>query len=124
MISLETAKKLKEVGLEWEPKLFDVYAFTYLTNPPLVSCLWDETSLQEAKHPINRDRTVWLPRLDQLLAEIEWRGYWWVLNRGKIIVGKGGIDGERETFYADTSEDAAGKALGWILERERSDADA
>jgi len=117
MISLELAKKLKNAGLRWEPKNGDFFT-TPGTN--LIQCAI--TPIRNIEYATSK--VVWLPRLDQLLAEIEKRGYvydlhfsvlsgircyWCVLKQDDCC------------WYAksaDTPEDAAGQALLWILEQE------
>jgi len=69
VISLETAKKLKEAGLEWETETGD---------------LWIQPDYPEYLRAVDYDPTghgdpleknIWIPRLDQLLTEIEKRGW-------------------------------------------------
>jgi len=83
---------------------------------------WDVFSVASVKNKI------WLPRLDQLLAEIERRGFRWDIGNlgcfGDHDVCIGLFDWEDRTyikgqFYADTPEDAAAQALLWLLEQER-----
>ena len=98
MISFEKAKALKEAGLKQEPKKGDCMS----------------------------SGDMWLPRLDQLLAEIERRGYAWslkLLNRPQyrvILYPKGLAPGGNGSsiFTADTPEDAAADALLLILKQE------
>ncbi|HBX22647.1 MAG TPA: hypothetical protein DEF34_03265 [Desulfotomaculum sp.] len=117
MLSLKLAQKLKAAGLEWEPKKGDwLLIYTdgekrYLKEPVLYdngACLpWEED--------------CWLPRLDQLFAEIEARGYavevHFTVNR--VWVLKKGINDIPRVFDSDTAEDAAARALLWILEQKK-----
>ena len=126
MISLETAKKLKEAGLEWEPQEGDAYhdsasdTIYYSQYPPLESA--------------NYIRFTWLARLDQLLAEIEKWGYSWemrtVIDESQSVrfnakniaywihVWKTGHieweDGFKRAFTSPSN--AAASALLWIYE--------
>jgi len=125
MISLELAKKLKNAGLRWVPKRGD---WCYFEDVGLIQPLL--VTSYKAKHWLNdEDDIIWLPRLDQLLAEIEKRGYYPHIAKmptGECISSPYRVD-ENGYYYevvaaerkADTPEDAAGQALLWILERER-----
>jgi len=121
MISLEKAKALKEAGLRWEPKRFDwgFWVKAELPIPQLV--IYDPDP-----KTVNTKDSIWLPRLDQLLAEIRKRGWVWIL-----YCGNDGIEVEIETYNpetplhlrykcikADTPEDAAAEALLWIMKEE------
>jgi len=79
---------------------------------------------------------VWLPRLDELMAEIEGRGYVFTIasantpegnHMAETIKTSKFIDEENKIYlfsltkkehYAHTPEDAAGQALLWVLEQE------
>lgn len=86
MLSLELAEKLSKAGLAWEQKFGDI--------------IWDwheeDYVVIDQGKCIDPWYAVWLPRLDQLLAEIEKRGYGY--------------------FDGDSLEEAARQALLWILE--------
>lgn len=79
MLSLELAKRLKELGLEWEPQRGDWYYnhHGYVSGTTTTLDLLNEVTV--LIQSISRDyanRTVhFAPRLDQLLAEIEKRGW-------------------------------------------------
>lgn len=109
-ISLEKARALRDAGLQWEPKPGD--------------CYFDGTEIEVIPFPdieddyeyviAIMDSHAWLPRLDQLLAEIEKRGYYPAL----YCFGNGKYEIEFTTglyFRGDTPEDAAADALLWIL---------
>ncbi len=68
MISLETAQKLKDAGLRWEPKEGDCWC----------NGMWMAINYYlelVTGHLLVKKEAIWLPRLDQLLAEIEKRGF-------------------------------------------------
>lgn len=136
MLSLETARKLKEAGLLWEPKLLDCYVIDDNDIPgvdPNAVCITkthkdieDLNDLFHAWYP-RIIQTVFIPRLDQLLAEIEARGYV-VSSDGPFgdekkyccdIAKRGNafIDNNRE--WALLREEAAAQALLWILGQEK-----
>jgi len=139
MISLEKARALKEAGLRWEPKRFDLFTGGTETWEVL------ETYIGEGGTKWIRGIGGWvaygknftfLPRLDQLLAEIERRGWVWYIgcaafnNKYYCQIGKvyknedGHIVGIDYTvtppdwFKGDTPEDAAAETLLWILKGE------
>ena len=123
-ISLETARKLKEAGLAWEPDI------TTGSNEGDLF-YWENGNLDMVGHRayhllyhLERGRITFAPRLDQLLAEIERRGYWYSLARESesdnysVMIWK--AFGRIEIFYATTADEAAALALLWILEREKN----
>ena len=169
MISFETAVRLKEAGLKWEPKLGDFYTtpdnktkccheFIFEVHPVMPFIFSDNTQIENisiiplraikvlTKSNINKwgdlcsvfyDRKLhcvngignktywelvkiitmysclWLPRLDQLLAQIEAEGYKW----GLLCEGEISISGKHfKTFTASSPDQAAAEALIWILE--------
>lgn len=125
MLSLDMAKRLKEAGLVWEPQEHDWY--TLIDAPWLEghAISLRDVNVEGAIRWANDERVIWLPRLDQLLNEIERREYRYMLHglsNGKycvqlcarnilndLIWGDG--------FYADTPGDAAAQAVEWILQR-------
>lgn len=124
MISLETAKKLKEAGLKWEPKVGDWFYNHHGFVPGTTTTLDLVAEVTVLIHSIARDyhnRTVeFAPRLDQLLAEIERLGWEYELRNDEA-----GIDyvcfvfseGYNEYAHANTPTNAAAEALLWIYER-------
>ena len=125
MLSLETSQKLNDAGLFTKIHKGDAY---YRFDGKLTLYLdWTTAPISPS----------WLcPRLDQILSEIEARGYSYTLERhgskddvryslllmewdekvAEIDFGNGWsplID-----FYANTPEEAAAAALLWILERD------
>ena len=145
MISLETAKRLKEAKVE---PFYGVFAPKSKTpNMPIALFMfasdargWAEGSWTQ-RHFETRVGEYYLP--DQLLAEIEKRGYAWemgltVLPGGPMMPGNQKIGYWCEIFKdyqmvhsvksAGSRSDAVGEALLWIAERkagsERKTADA
>lgn len=175
MLNLETAKKLKDAGLKWEPKLGDLFA--YVDDGEELREQWEIAStniyaISGEKHLVDElggrmvffggglcvrgtgcrtnetycscmnktgfnpdlkvysvaswEKKLWLPRLDQLLAEIEKRGYVWKLRSradGKYFVALFGKNDENylvQCYWteADSPEEAAAQALIWILKQE------
>jgi len=126
MLSLETAKRLKEAGLEWEPQNYDFYVMT-IFEIPLITCMSDKWTVKSVRKDVlefGDERRVWLPRLDQILAHIEKLGYWlflWGTANGRYCVEliKHHADGYGskciDFFYNESLEEAAAEALLWIL---------
>jgi hypothetical protein len=108
MISLDLAQKLRDAGLEWEPCQFDtLFRYEVLSGSPRAEVLKTDT---------------WLPRLDQILIEIEQRGYkytFWNHSDPTICYSIGITKGSNtipvKRWTADTPIEAAGQALLWIL---------
>ena len=129
MISLETAKKLKKAGLKWEPETCDTYYWPRKFNNPVVI-------MHDGFELLKKEQTTkgitWAPRLSQLLAEIEKRGYtlhllhqhWGekdkVGYRECLLYKDGKPQFERDDIFnsSQTWEGAAAQALLWILGRE------
>jgi len=123
MISYDKAKRLKELGLEWNPKRGDWHKADYWPTPILFVINTLRLDNKEIEYVIenikNRDDEVWLPRLDQMLDEIEKQGYWWLLSKNYCIVGKGEKIGDivpGQRFDGDSPENTIADALIWILE--------
>lgn len=120
-ISLDTARKLKDAGLKWEPETCDTYYWPRKFNNPVQVMHRDFDLLQKEQ---DTKGIVWAPRLSQLLAEIERRECWYSLARESggdnysLLLWKAhcGI----EIFYATTADEAAAQALLWILWREQN----
>ena len=136
MISLELARKLKEAGLEWEPQMYDFFTMIILEKP-IIACVTDKWTLDSVRKEVlefKGERRLFLPRLDQLLAEIEKWGYSWemrtVIDESQSVrfnakniaywihVWKTGHieweDGFKRTFTSPSN--AAAEALLWIYE--------
>jgi hypothetical protein len=107
MISLETAKKLKEAGLEWEPQRGDWY---YFGDD-------GELHLLRVATPRPVPEVVYsAPRLEQLLAKIYEIYNFTLHSSGYIVLRKKGSGMVEEHFHSDTLENAAASALLWMLE--------
>lgn len=136
MIGLELAKKLKDVGLRWEPKIGDWWhgdrGLKLYDNK--TRHRWNEWN-KTRKHLVwTHWGIVWLPSLSDLLAEIEWRGYHVDINTVSLgmpvklsyVISLKNIspDGEILTLeykkWGCTPEEAVGQALLWILGQEVS----
>jgi hypothetical protein len=111
VIGLENAKRLKELGVEFEAPAYLRYLHAYtLTN------VFIPKSLRE-------DRYWWIPTLSQLLEEIEERGWFWDVWHDctgcGIDVWTHEIEKAKWNTTADTCEDAVALALIEILEGEK-----
>jgi len=124
MISIDKAKRLKELRLEWNPKRGDWHKADYWPTPVLFvidTLRLDNIEIEQVIENIkNRDDEVWLPRLDQLLDEIEKIGYWWLFSKDYCVIGKGNnvgdnVPGQRFNVINDNKEDAVADALIWIM---------
>jgi hypothetical protein len=128
VISLEKAKKLKEAGLKWEPKTGD----WFYRKDGVIGIVIDVSGGDwwAVFPPDGKEYAysiaIFLPRLDQLLGEIEKQGFIWVLDvsatNGNKVIGYAmniatSLDWEdEEEFRSDSPEEAAASALLWILE--------
>lgn len=130
MISLELARKLKNAGLEWEPKILDVYTEYGDGGELLTNYIKPEKDISVLNFIMKHepDNYFCLYRLDQLLTEIERRGWRYKLasndyggHKYRVQLCVSNILNYNrwgDGFYANTPEDAAARALLWILERE------
>ena len=136
MISLEKAKKLKEAGLGWEPQIGDMFYWQNGKDWGIIRLPSEDANnnLDEIRDYIDEGFWIFAPRLDQLLAEIEKRGYSWemrtVIDESQSVrfnakniaywihVWKTGHieweDGFKRAFTSPSN--AAAEALLWILE--------
>lgn len=129
MIGLELAKKLKEAGLEWEPQIGDMFYFKTFKDWGIDAINSEDVNnnLDETRDFIEEGFWILAPRLDQLLAEIEKRGFIWALDvsatNGNKVIGYAmniatSLDWEEEEeFRSDFPEEAATEALLWICDR-------
>ena len=117
MISLETAKKLRDAGLEWKPQEGDYIRYFDGNLISILTC--GDVAFEDLKD------CIFAPRLDQLLSEIEKRGYWWEIghrivdvgkiHKYKIWVSKKHQNNANRSLMSDSPEEAAAQALLWIL---------
>ena len=136
MISLEKAKKLKEAGLGWEPQIGDMFYWQNSKDWGIDALTSEDANdnLDEIRGYIDEGFWIFAPRLDQLLAEIEKRGYSWemrtVIDESQSVrfnakniaywihVWKTGHieweDGFKRAFTSPSN--AAASALLWIYE--------
>ena len=125
MISLKTAKALKDAGLEWEYEYgFPrdcVYYKDKIHGVDGPGAL-DTIRLAPWQNYVKREYLVFAPSLFQLLAEIEKRGYVWSLSKISeppqyyMISGKDGEISALKTHYSsDSPEEAAAAALLWVM---------
>ena len=136
MISLELAKRLKEAGLTWEPQIGDMFYWHNGKDWEIDALTSEDVNgrLDETRDFIEEGFWILAPRLDQLLAEIEKRGYSWemrtVIDESQSVrfnakniaywihVWKTGHieweDGFKRAFTSPSN--AAASALLWILE--------
>ena len=133
MISLETAKALKDAGVKWEPQKGD-WAYNLSGILLLMSYGCDECCLYSSqkamfndwKNASEQDNIAWFaPSLFQLLAEIEARGYRWSLthkSQGYTIEVWESLKIVKDMSWvtsADSTEKATAQALLWILQEAR-----
>lgn len=127
MLSIELSRKLKNAELEWEPKELDcmsapadVCTSAYLGKEEMEEI----QSFSNEEMKTLQEKIVWLPRLDQLLAEIERRGYNYELTCGlssshKYIIHLFKGDYVLKRKYGNALDDVIAQALIWVLEREK-----
>ena len=126
MISLETARKLKDAGLPWEPQIGDWYSYESYLGPgktenittivrPVSGLEWSH-GFTDNKPP---EDAIWLPRLDQLLTEIERRRYKWTMrkyNKGVSVEIR--LELEDRGWGSETAEEGTAEAVLWLLGQE------
>ena len=128
LISLELAKRLKEAGLTWEPQIGDMFYWHNGKDWEIDALTSEDVNgrLDETRDFIEEGFWILAPRLDQLLGEIEKRGFIWAFDvsatNGNKVIGYAmniatSLDWEdEEEFRSDSPEEAAASALLWILE--------
>jgi hypothetical protein len=122
MISLEKARALKEAGLEWDLQEGDWFSEPTFAGGRTDTLFGQGFEWDDDDDKNNEDH-VWLPRLDQLLAEIEKRGWMWDLRQwsepGKYVIFITRQEKfERYHSVSDAPEDAAADALLYLLGQE------
>lgn len=125
MLSLELARKLKEAGLVWEPQKGDLVYHSEAEESFNITAGDMEDYVQATR--IDKEYAysiaIFLPRLDQLLAEIEKRGWKYTLICRNMNgadedylcwVVKRAIPTAKRGLYGVTPTEAAASALLWI----------
>jgi hypothetical protein len=139
MLSLEKAKKLKDAGLKWRPKLGDMFYYRRFGNDEEGEIAFadkeDVKNQDETQHYIETGHWVWVPHLDQMLAWIGKCGYsfnigsemvldtytgeWKPTGKYMCCCGHTGKDAVGE-FKALFLDEAVAQAVLWILEQEEA----
>ena len=118
MISVDKAKRLKELNLEWNPKCGDFYKADYWPTPTLMSIdtfRLNDIEIERVIENIKKsENKTWLPSLEQLLDEIEKHQYIFSLVGEKLTLFK--KLNLVIQFECDSREDSVADALIWILE--------
>lgn len=106
-ISLELAKKLKELGLKWNPQPGDCHCWAGIYSVVKNGFYIEQT-----------ETNIWLPRLKQLIQEVEKEGYCWGFIKESLWSGYlfSLVDSPAPIFYGTTPENAVAQALIWIYE--------
>ena len=115
MLSFEMAKKLKDAGLKWDPKLRD--PFYYREDDDWERDVLNKQDMQEATHQIYEYIADWVfaPRLDQLLAYMEEQGYKVESTQDACYIFHPEKSPRWREFLAENRINAAAEALLWIL---------
>ena len=115
MISYDKAKRLKELGLQWNPKRGDWHKADYWPTPILFTIDTLRLDNKEIECVIEKVKeNTWLPSLTQLLDEIEKYQYIFSLVGEKLTLFKK-LNLVMQ-FECDNREDSVADALIWILE--------
>ena len=124
MISLEMAQRLKTAGLKWEPRFGDYYKIPTVFEDGMTAVMNAKQVMGYRKNPEEWEESinsfVFIPRLDQLLAEIEELGYKWFAEtdteRYFIRVVEIKKTNNFHVIFSDSPANAAAEALLWIYE--------
>lgn len=127
MLSLETAKALKAAGIEQKLALGDLFYWPDKFKGIKVLCtgngkhyLGYHAGFEYGGEEWAKVKDIYIiPRLDQLLEEIEKRGYVWILRNGEMSICPYGDIAKTETFKGNSTDEAAAAALLWIYERRK-----
>lgn len=141
MIEISASKKLKESGLEWEPKPGDYCAIQSQTDTETeageILLLYNQMDLGAGRvvyvgsNPTNPsmgnklhdlENLVWMPRLEQILSEIEKQGWEWTITSGGgfyLTQSYRGYPVRRVSFKQETSAGSAAEALQWLLAQQK-----
>jgi len=130
MISIDKAKQLKSLGLQWNPKHGDWHKADYWPTPILLTIDALRLNDKEIKCVIenikNRDDEVWLPSLEQMLDMIKKYNWTYALySENEIEIETRmeyiSIIDRHRNFEGEIIEDIVADALIYILEREKED---
>jgi len=117
MLRLELAIKLHDAGLKWVPNLGDWYEVIW-EGEGGGSEIWNTCDRDPDFNNLD-ESNIWYPRLDNLLKEIESRGYLWRLEKpikeNKYIYELM-FKGMNKLFFGDNPIEVTAQALLWILE--------
>ena len=126
MISLKLSRELQDAGLKWEPSKGDWFYWENRGkwNLDVLPARDIDTEFLDDVEVYGH---VFCPRLDQLLQEIEARGWGWSLFRDDVghiqyhinIYNSAGE--QHELIWGATPEEAAAQALLWILKEQVSE---
>jgi len=123
MISLEIARKLKEAGLVWEPQKGDLVYHDEAEESFNITAgdMEDFVRATRIDKEYAYSIAIFLPRLDQLLAEIRELGYKWFMEtdteRYLVRVVEIKKPNNFHVVFSDSPANAAAEALLWIYER-------
>jgi len=121
MISIDKAKRLKSLGLIWNPKCGDFYKADYWTTPTLFAVdtfRLNDIEIERVIENIKKsENKTWLPSLEQLLDEIEKYQYVFSLVGEKLTLFK--KLNLVVQFECESREDSVADALIWILENKQ-----
>jgi hypothetical protein len=129
MISTDTAKQLKNLGLGWEPRVQDEFVAKW---PP-----WSDQEVYDtvaSDHPFMkqmgvvvgakgvypRDSAYWLPPTETMLKRFQQRGITWLLRPGTITVYSRRKINQRNLLHLKNQDQqqAVAEALAWLLQQE------
>lgn len=132
MINIETAKQLKDLGIQWEPQVGDVYGFTW--QSPLSSAVEDTDivvstrgfsnnmkGIAGLKNMYTLDNVYWIPSLASLIAEVNKIGFKWELtpSRFSIVENRGPFRFVLQNFENASQEQAVADGLLWLIQNKK-----
>ncbi|NPV92372.1 MAG: hypothetical protein HPY50_16525 [Firmicutes bacterium] len=129
MISIDTAKRLKNLGMQWEPQADDEFVANW---PPWAGkevydvVASDSPSLKQmgivvgAKGIYPRDFSYWMPPLDTMLKQFQQKGIsWLLLNDTFLVYSHRKINNQHLLRVKNQSQQqAAAEALAWLLQQD------
>ena len=122
MISIEKAKRLKELNLEWSPKLGDWYKVDYQPTPTLFTVDTLRLDDKEIECVVeNVKENTWLPNLTQMLDEIKKYNWTYALYSENEIEIETRIENiaiidRHKNYEGNIIDDIVADALIWILQ--------